>query len=221
MYEPATVLLKLSAGAFILKFTTNKVHRFILWATAIACILIGALFWFVLLLQCRPIPYWWRLVSPTSEGSCIPIRIFLISGTVGATLNAFADLVYAILPIHLVYNSTWNLRTKATVCLLLGFGSIAGVTTLVRIHYSHAVDEVYMRNGEFLSQSSPLTVLTTAEVGLGITAACAATFRPLFDRGGSQKLQSDPKFTAMLAQGMGGSDGAAGAGPGGTRGTGI
>lgn len=75
-----------------------------------------------------------------------------------------------------------------------------------------------MRNGEFLYQSTPLTVLTTAEVGLGITAACAATLRPLFDRGGSQKLQSDPRFTAMLAQGIGGSDGAVGAGSEGTRG---
>ncbi|KAF4554050.1 Hypothetical protein D9617_5g069260 [Elsinoe fawcettii] len=200
-YEPATVLLKLSAGFFILKFTTAPVHRWILHLTAGACILIGAFFWFILLLQCRPVPFFWRLPDHGEQGECIPIRMFLICGTVGAVLNAFADLVYALLPIHMVYTSTWTRWTKVTVCVLLGFGSVAGVATFVRLAYKDGVKEVYEREGEFLLRSTVFTVWTNVEVGLGITAACTATLRPLWDRRRSVQLQSEPTFGTMAVVG--------------------
>lgn len=52
----------------------------------------------------------------------------------------------------------------------------ACVATIVRIPYVHTLDNY---KGDFLWNTWQVAVLSTVEVGLGITAACTATFRPL------------------------------------------
>lgn len=54
--------------------------------------------------------------------------------------------------------------------------SSACVATIVRIPYVPTLDHY---KGDFLWNTWQVAVLSTVEVGLGITAACTATFRPL------------------------------------------
>lgn len=195
-YEPATILLKLSIGSFLLRFTTNRVQAFIVWAVSILCIVFGVVYWFLLLLQCKPISYWWTLDLGTS-GTCISSELFLVYGWVAGSLNATADLIYATLPICIVWTSSWRLRAKITVSFILGIGSFAGIATLIRMIYTYSADNVYQYHGNFLYTSRTLAILSTAELGIGITTACAATLRPLFEQwfgSNGTRIQSEFKL---------------------------
>ena len=60
--------------------------------------------------------------------------------------------------------------------------SSAGLATFVRIGFAEQASDIYTPRGDFLYTSRSLAILSTAELGIGITAACVATLRPLFEQ---------------------------------------
>ena len=119
-------------------------------------------------------------------------------------LNSVADVTFAVLPMCIVWGTSMNIRTRLTVCFLLGIGSVACIATLVRVGY---VDTLSSIKGDFLYDSANLALLSTIEVGLGIIAASAATFRPLFrrwlDRSDAPTKQAMPQLNTYTGEGSG------------------
>ncbi|KAG8627907.1 hypothetical protein KVT40_003780 [Elsinoe batatas] len=114
---------------------------------------------------------YWFLAGLLYEPATIILKL-----SVGASLLLPTYLV-------LVWDSTWRLKVKITIVLLLSLGSLAGIATTIRMVYGFAAKDVYDKtSSEFLFESTPIAILSTAEVGIGITAASAATLRPLFDK---------------------------------------
>ncbi|KAF4555201.1 Hypothetical protein D9617_3g022730 [Elsinoe fawcettii] len=196
-YEPATITLKLSVGASLLRYTTTKWHVRVVHLLGASIVVFGIAYWFFLLFQCSPISYWWDL-QHVAKGSCISSYAYIVMGYVAGVLNSLADLAYVILPFFMVWDSSWRLKVKITVILLLGMGSFAGIATTIRMVYGFAAKDVYDKtNSDFLYSATPIAILSTAEMGVGITAASTATLRPLFDRSfGRRKkaLQSQPQL---------------------------
>ncbi|KAG8625290.1 hypothetical protein KVT40_007041 [Elsinoe batatas] len=177
-YAPATTLLKVSVGLFLLRITPSKVHIWIIRLFIAGSLLFGTFYWFLIIFQCNPVSFWWDL-NPNSTGKCISPTVFAACAYIISALNTAADLVFTILPMFLVWKTSMTTRTRALVCSLLGLGSIAGIATIVRIPYLHTLNHY---KGDFLWNTTEVAMLCTVEIGLGITAASAATFRPLVQR---------------------------------------
>jgi len=175
-YEPATVLLKLSISSFLHRFTTQRWQTILLRILSIILILFGLTYWFFLLFQCKPISLFWA----PGPGKCISATAFIDVGYGAAALNAAADALYAALPLAIIYRSSWRQSAKVTVCVLLGLGSLAAVATVARAALAYTTEDVYSHS-DFLFSAVPVAVLSTAELGIGITAASAGTLRPLFE----------------------------------------
>jgi len=65
----------------------------------------------------------------------------------------------------------------------------AGIATFIRIGFARDADDIYTPRGNFLYTSRKIAILSTAELGIGITTACAATLRPLFEQWFGHKLK--------------------------------
>lgn len=68
-------------------------------------------------------------------------------------------------------------QQKITVCTILGLGVSGSVCSIVRLAY---VDVIGVRLQDLLVSAPDYGITSIVELGLGITAACLATLRPLF-----------------------------------------
>ncbi|KAF4548353.1 Hypothetical protein D9617_29g007300 [Elsinoe fawcettii] len=177
-YAPATTLLKVSVGLFLLRIAVSKIQIWIIRIFIAGSLIFGAFYTFLIIFQCSPVSFWWDL-NPASTGKCINPSVFAVCAYIISALNTAADLTFAILPMFIVWKTSMTKRTRIMVCMLLGIASIAGIATVVRIPYLSTLNHY---KGDFLFNTTEVAMLTTVEVGLGITAACAATFRPLVQR---------------------------------------
>lgn len=199
-YAPSTSLLKVSVGLFLLRIVTNRAQKWIVYIFVAGSIIFGSVYFFLIIFQCSPISFWWDL-NPERQGTCVSPTAFAICSIIISILNSAADLAFAIVPGIIVWSTTMTTRTRALVCVLLGLASIAGIVTIVRIPYLHTLNSY---KGDFLYDTWQVAVLTTLEVGLGITAACAATFRPLVQQwlGPSQRTATRNHVTFTSGQGF-------------------
>ncbi|KAF2226016.1 hypothetical protein BDZ85DRAFT_192603 [Elsinoe ampelina] len=175
-YSPATSMLKVSVGLFLSRIAVKRIQMWIIRFFMAGSILFGLLWMLITINQCRPVSFWWDL-SPTSTGTCINATVFTIFAYAISVLNASADIAFAVLPMFILRQTTMSKKARYLVCVLLGVASIACVATIVRIPYLHTMNHY---KGNFLYDTTEVAILSSLEVGLGITAACAATLRPLF-----------------------------------------
>ncbi|TKX19239.1 sodium symporter-like protein [Elsinoe australis] len=175
-YSPATSLLKVSVGLFLLRITVKRLQIWIIRFFMAGSVVFG-LFWTIITInQCKPVSFWWDL-NPDHKGTCINATVFTICAYAISVLNSSADFAFAILPMFILRETTMNKKSRTVVCILLGVASIAAVATIVRIPFLHTMNHY---KGDFLYNTTQVAMLSALEVGLGITAACAATLRPLF-----------------------------------------
>ncbi|TKX27703.1 hypothetical protein C1H76_0130 [Elsinoe australis] len=192
-YSLVTVFVKVTIGLFLLRFTTHKIQNILIWVINIACCIVGLGYFIFLLLTCHPFDFYWNL-DPAATGHCFTAQTWLNVGYFVAACNVGADAIFAVIPMFIVWGTTMNSKTKFGVCILLGMGSVAVVGTIIRTIYGHTFGEY---KHEFLFETCLIAILSTIELGLGITAANVATFRPLFRKWKShlpttQQRQYDP-----------------------------
>lgn len=117
-------MAKISIAVSLLRLAVKKTHRISLWITITATIVIGLLFWLVLLLECRPISYFWNQMDGESTGSCPPVDVLLDIAYVHSATTVVCDLTLGILPIFLVWHLQMNRRTKMAVGGILSLGAV-------------------------------------------------------------------------------------------------
>ncbi|KAK5130562.1 hypothetical protein LTR08_001942 [Meristemomyces frigidus] len=177
-YIITTVLLKVAIGLFLLRIATKPLHIWIIRIISICTVIFGSALAFIILFQCWPIRAFWTL--DPNDGKCIEWRILsgLIYGI--SALNIVADWTFGILPIFIVRGLVMSRRQKVLVSCILAFAAIGSTATIVRMPYIHTFSQAYLGwNGDFLYDTVGLAVWTTVEIGVGITAGCIATLRPL------------------------------------------
>lgn len=123
LYIWASAFAKISIALVLLRLTVKKIHRIILWANIGIVIAIGLMFWLVLLLDCRPISYFWNRVDPEYSGTCLSVQTLLDIAYLYSALTIICDLTLGILPIFLVWTLQMNRRTKIAVAGILSLGA--------------------------------------------------------------------------------------------------
>lgn len=111
------VLAKLSVGFYLLRITSQRLHRWIIYLASAASVLASTAFFFVTVLQCQPISYAWNKISET--GTCIPIDTIIDIMYAHSAFTLFTDVAFTLLPAWLVYNLQMNLKTKLVLVLIL------------------------------------------------------------------------------------------------------
>ncbi|TVY65604.1 hypothetical protein LSUE1_G007941 [Lachnellula suecica] len=175
MYVLGNMALKFSIAIMLLRIAASKIHKIIIWATLIVLELYSGFYFFLFVLQCRPSAYFWTQYTG-GKGTCIDPRI-TVDATYGySAISCGVDWTLAIMPIFIIWNLQMNSRTKISVALILAMGATASTATIVRIPYIQTLED----QADFLYATTDVAIWSILETGLGITASCLATLRPLF-----------------------------------------
>lgn len=92
LYIWSSAVAKVSISMTLLRLTVRRLHRIILWAVIALSIIIGLMFWLVLLLECNPVSYFWLRVDPRSSGTCLSKDVLLAIAYLYSSLTIFLRL---------------------------------------------------------------------------------------------------------------------------------
>lgn len=95
---------------------------------------------------------------------------------VHASLNAISDWTFALVPILYIRRTSMPRQAKISVCLILAFGALGSVASVVRIAY---IGDLGAATNDFYYKAVGIAMASTIEMGLGIVAGSLATLRPL------------------------------------------
>ncbi|KAI8942221.1 hypothetical protein NX059_000304 [Plenodomus lindquistii] len=112
-------------------------HRSV-WGMIIFMLVHGLAFFLMVVFQCLPIKSIW---DKTITGKCLPVNIAI--GYTGAGLSIAEDFIIMVLPMRPLWKLQMNTRKKVGLMLLLGVGSFASVTSIVRLKFLLKYDNTY------------------------------------------------------------------------------
>ncbi|KAJ5138955.1 uncharacterized protein N7515_003803 [Penicillium bovifimosum] len=172
----ASIGCKISICLFLMRITIKRVHHWILYIVMALTVLAGIIFMFLMLLQCKPLEYFWTRTAgdPTIQGYCIDINIIINMTYVYSAFAALCDFTVGIMPIFLVHKLHMKRQTKIAVMGILSMACIASAAVIVRIPFVST-----FADPDFLYATVHIAIWSNVEAGLGITAGSLATLRPL------------------------------------------
>ncbi|KAJ6014354.1 hypothetical protein N7540_008945 [Penicillium herquei] len=182
-YVITCVVAKVSIIISLLRITVDRIHAYILYAAISLATAVGTIFLFFTIFQCNPVPFFWNRDS----GTCISKDLLIDIAYLYSAGAAVTDLTIGLLPIALIWNLRMNRRTKIAIAGILSVGCIASAAVIIRIPFVK-----YYKSDEFLYDTYQISIWSNVEGGLGITAGCLSTLRPLirFLRDGSSAAPS-------------------------------
>lgn len=116
-------MVRTSVAIFLLRIATERTHKWVIWANLGVIWLITVAFFFIVTFQCYPVTYFWTQALG-AEGRCINAAIVPQTVIVQSVLGVICDLVFAGLPIPMLWNVQLNKRTKMVIALLLSMGFV-------------------------------------------------------------------------------------------------
>ncbi|PLB46462.1 putative integral membrane protein [Aspergillus steynii IBT 23096] len=172
----ASIFCKISVCIFLMRITVKPIHLWILYTVMVLTVLAGLVFMFLMLLQCKPLAYFWTRTAfdPDIDGHCISIDIIIAMTYVYSAFAAICDFTVGLLPIFLVRKLHMKKQTKIAVVCILSMACIASSAVIIRIPYVKT-----FADPDFLYATVEIAIWSNIETGLGITAGSLATLRPL------------------------------------------
>ncbi|KAL3495488.1 hypothetical protein BJX62DRAFT_185666 [Aspergillus germanicus] len=126
LYTFGTYVIKLSFTVMLLRLVQTRRQFFILAVTIISGAILTVASVIHDLLFCRPIEYQWtRFGDPTAEGHCDAFWSRAVITLMHGAWVMLADIILGIVvPLMLLWNIRMHPRTKFSIRLLLGLGSL-------------------------------------------------------------------------------------------------
>lgn len=106
----------------ILHVTIGKVYLGILSAVMILSGIAGILFFFLTLLHCKPVRYFWD--QDSIQGTCLKVEILVDIAYFYSAAAAVCDLTIAVLPAFFIRKSKLRRRDKFAIAIILGIGGM-------------------------------------------------------------------------------------------------
>ncbi|KAK0372167.1 hypothetical protein CLIM01_10482 [Colletotrichum limetticola] len=173
----AFMWLKISVALNLLRLSRDMRHRnwykWTLWVmigiTAVHHVG-GTLPFF---LRCSPMEgYWNENLEPTPQ--CMRTKNFIVFSIVNTAFNISTDVVFATLPIPLVWSPRMDQNFRPYVIGILSIGYIAVVMGIIKSKYQLALE---VERNKIFDQN--IQVLGFVQLQLDIIAACAPALKPL------------------------------------------
>ncbi|KAK3994270.1 hypothetical protein QBC44DRAFT_286477 [Cladorrhinum sp. PSN332] len=168
-------LTKVSVGLFLLRLTPSPRFRWFVIGMIVFTILSATGNFLTVFFQCQPLPLTWGDPN-VKDGKCMPAANLKFAAFFNSSVAVLTDVIFALLPIPMLWNVQMNWRVKAAVAAILSLGVFAAVSAIVKITFLSS----YGKHGDFLFDSSDLTIWTTVEICTAIIAASAPSLKPLF-----------------------------------------
>lgn len=98
----------------------------------IGCFTIGSTS--AIIFQCTPVAAGWdyTLRPPTGTGKCYSATIFKNVGVFNSSVNIFTDLLFALIPIPMVWRLQVNLQTRIGLAVILSLGLFASAVAIYK-----------------------------------------------------------------------------------------
>ncbi|MCJ1470458.1 hypothetical protein MMC07_009103 [Pseudocyphellaria aurata] len=197
IYILATVMVKCSVCLFLLRIMTRGTSdrlRWFLYALMAIMALLSVPTAIVILVQCVPLAAGW---DPRVKGKCQSYARSVGIGYAQIAWSICTDMVCALFPILIFWNSQMNKRTKYALWAIMGTGVFAGVCGIVKIFYLGKLSD-----GDFTYNGVDINIWGPLEQNVGVIAASIPALQPLFKsllRGSHSPSQSKPGARNNLA----------------------
>ncbi|KKY34131.1 putative integral membrane family protein [Diaporthe ampelina] len=146
---------KASVGMFLLRLKPSR--RFVLFIRA-----------------CIPLALVWDHSIP--DGKCIPAKDLKFAAFFNSSVSLLTDLVFALLPVPILWSVQLNWKVKLAVSAVLALGIFASAAAVVKMTFLSS----YGSHGDFLWDSTDITIWTTVEICAAIIAASIPSLKPIF-----------------------------------------
>ncbi|KAE8443717.1 hypothetical protein EG329_001397 [Mollisiaceae sp. DMI_Dod_QoI] len=167
-------LIKLSVASFLLRLVPGKGYKIFLYCmiaflVAFTCSSAGTL-----IFSCVPIRASWDAASEPNA-KCFSNATFTAIGMFNSCVNIVTDVLFATLPIPMVWNLQVNLRTKLSLIAILSLGFFACAASIVK-----TVIQTRVLSNPDSTRNDSYFIWNSIELYIGILAASLPSLRPLF-----------------------------------------
>ncbi|CAL5865954.1 uncharacterized protein PFLUO_LOCUS161 [Penicillium psychrofluorescens] len=133
----ASIFCKISICLFLMRITIRRLHIWIIYIVMVLTVLAGLVFMFLMLLQCKPLSYFWTrtALDPSIEGYCISINIIITMTYVYSAFAALCDFTVGILPIFILYKLQMRREVKLAVGGILSMACVASAAVVIRLPF--------------------------------------------------------------------------------------
>lgn len=118
-YFASLTATKISLLAFFLRVFPQKAFRKVIYVVIGICVAYGVSFVLATTFQCYPVPYSWKQLDDSYEGSCNNIHI---QGWMSAIFNIVIDIIILVLPLKELYALQTSLKKKLMVMVMFSLG---------------------------------------------------------------------------------------------------
>lgn len=174
--------VKISIAVFLLRLSDKSGwYAKFLYGVVVFIILMTLGCAFTLIFQCLPVEAAWDYrLRPfpfgTGNAKCYSMIVFRNLGLMNSSFNIVTDVLFATLPIPLIWQLQLNLRTKISLILVLSLGWFACAAATVK-----AVLQFNVLNDLDWTVHNSFNVWNYIELTVGIIAASLPTLKPLFN----------------------------------------
>jgi hypothetical protein len=115
--------IKASIALMLLRLSVFSIHKRILWVTFVIVEVYSAFFFFIFVFQCIPTEFFWTRYAD-GTGKCLNTSI-VVAATFGySAVSCAGDLIFATLPISLVWSLQMGGKEKIAVIAVLALGGM-------------------------------------------------------------------------------------------------
>ncbi|KAK9414740.1 hypothetical protein SUNI508_10858 [Seiridium unicorne] len=178
VYVNSLVLIKCSICTTMLRIASaNQSYRIAIW-TLIAVIVGNYLTTFIGILSlCRPVEANWN-TSLVTEGraTCAGMDAMIGLSYTSTACSIVTDLACAVLPGVILWRTQMKLRTKISVTVLLSFGSLASISTIIRTPY---LESYRNPTDNLIGHVGHIALWSNVESAIGLIAGSLPSLRRL------------------------------------------
>lgn len=122
-YVITCFLIKLSAVLYLLRIVVKQSHVVIIYISLALYSAMTVVFFIYLMIQCAPVEYLWTQYSGAA-GSCMSTHKIADLSYAHSTIGIVTDIALGSVPTMIVWNLKLTKRTRTSVGLVLGLGSL-------------------------------------------------------------------------------------------------
>ncbi|KAF2872245.1 hypothetical protein BDV95DRAFT_605876 [Massariosphaeria phaeospora] len=177
----AVCFVKISIACFLLPLTGRTGLRGFLWGIVVFLVCFALFTFLSLMFGCMPVAANWdfALRPPpmgTGTAKCLSLTAYRNIALFNSVTNIITDIILALLPVPLIWTLHLNIRTKASLMLILSLGFFACAAGIIKtpllFHFFDDIDSTGPRSMYYAWQ--------IIEMNLGITAASLPSLKPAF-----------------------------------------
>jgi hypothetical protein len=140
---------------------------------------------FNLAIACRPLEAAWNpfvVAADGSGGGCVSAEIMRDVSNVGSAVNIATDVLLSLAPATFLRKLNRPLRERAFVCVMMGMGLLASVSSIVKTVIVKDWGEPTATGGDWWATGVSICTWTALEQLLGVLAACVPAMKGVLQR---------------------------------------